>query len=198
MGSKHLSLYQKAKWLPYIIERDGNCCFYCDQRFINSDHRWKRVFDHLNNNEGDNRPENLVQAHWHCNELKKTNCDWQILAQEKLKENEKLAESLGEGERKKLPQIETNTEIDSNTEFSKITEEYLIERLFPHHGKPPLESDLDFIETLNNITLRCYRKNKHASQNTLRRIIDMFCASEDPFEKVKIEGRYKIRLRKEN
>ena len=198
MGSKHLSLNQKAKWLPYIIERDGNFCFYCEQRFINSDHRWKRVFDHLNNNEGDNRPENLVLAHWYCNELKKTNCDWQIMAQEKLKENEKLAESLGEGERKKLPQIETNTEIDSNTEFSKITEEYLIERLFPHHGRPPLENDLDFIETLNNITLRCYRKNKHASQNTLRRIIDMFCASEGPFEKVKIEGRYKIRLRKEN
>jgi len=198
MGTKHLTLNQKAKWLPYVIERDGNICFYCEQRFMNTDHRWTRVFDHLNNNAEDNRPENIVLAHWYCNEKKKTDCDWQILAQDKLKENEMQVESLGEGERKKLQHTETNTEIDSNTEFSKTTEEYLIERLFPHHGKSPLENDLDYVETLNNITLRCYRKNKHASQNTVRRILDMFCASEGNFEKVKIDGRYKIRVRREN
>lgn len=196
--TKRLTMRQKSKWLSYLIERDGNCCFYCEQRFLNSDQRWERVFDHLNNREDDNRPENLVLSHWKCNEQKKSDGDMQIRAIEKLENNEHLAESLGVEERKNLVNMETNMEIDTNREFSKITEEYLIEHLFPHHGKPALETTLDYKEILDSITLRCYRKNTHASQNTIRRILDMFCSSEGNFEILKSEGRRKILLRKEN
>lgn len=196
--TKRLTMTQKSRWLSYLIKRDGNCCFYCEQRFLKSDQRWQRVFDHLNNKVEDNRPENLVLSHWRCNEQKKNDTDMQIRAYEKLENNEHLAESLGVEERKNLTNTETNMEIDTNTEFSKAAEEYLIEHLFPHNGKPALETILDYKETLDSITLRCYRKNNHASQNTIRRILDMLCSLEGNFEIVKSEGRRKIRLRKEN
>jgi hypothetical protein len=63
MGTKQLTMNQKAKWAPLIRERDyekgeKETCFYCEQRFIKSK-KWQKVWDHLNNNESDNRPENL-------------------------------------------------------------------------------------------------------------------------------------------
>lgn len=80
MTTKQLTMTRKVKWISYLINRDGKECFYCEQRFIEHNPRYRRVFDHLNNNEHDNRVENLVLCHSYCNELKKKDLDWQILA----------------------------------------------------------------------------------------------------------------------
>jgi len=119
-------------------------------------------------------------------------------ALQKLKENEKLGfESLGEREGEKKPhmQTETNMEIDTNIEFSKITNEHLVDRLDPKGGKPAAEEELNFKEALNNITYRCHNLTGHASQNTIRRILDMFCCTEGNYEKVKKNGQFVIRKR---
>jgi len=173
--------------------RDGNICFYCKMPFVRQVLKWTREFDHLNNNPLDNNIENLVLCHRECNNKKKNNIEWQTLAMEKLDENTRSGDV---GVREKIPQVETNTEIDSNMEFNKITYEYLAERLLPQRGKQAVESEIDFKETLDTITFRCYRRHKHSSQNTIRRILDMLCCSEGNFEKVKNNGRWIIQTRK--
>jgi len=65
-------------------------------------------------------------------------------------------------------------EIDSNIEFSRITKEFLTDRLKSRKGRPPVEKELDFKVTLNTITYLCRKETGHGSQNTIRRIIDEF------------------------
>lgn len=195
--TKQLTAAQKVLYLPIIIPRDGNICFYCVMPFIPEVPKWDRVFDHLNCDPTDNRVENLVLAHEECNQNKKFNLDWQILAERKLEKNVNSA-YLGArgGEKKEIIQIDTNMEIDTNIEFSRITKEYLNERLLPNGGRPPAEICLDYKESLNTITHRCHKLTGHASQNTIRRIIDMFCCIEGKFEKIKTDGKVVIRRRR--
>ena len=204
MGTKQLTLNQKVKFLAIIILRDfpndkTPVCFYCEQRFLNKSIKWKRVFDHLDCNDSHNYPENLVLAHAYCNEVKKYKVEWQMIALEKLKDNIRRAdsESLGEreGEKKSAIHTETNMEIDTNVEFSRITNEFLTDCLKSRKGNPSVETELDFKEALDTVTYRCFKENTHASQNTLRRIIDMFCCPEADFEKIKKNGRFVIRRR---
>ncbi|MBT4328100.1 MAG: hypothetical protein HOD60_14540 [Candidatus Nitrosopelagicus sp.] len=191
--TKQLTTNKRVKALPIIIKRDGNVCFYCLMGFEPKVERWKREFDHLNNDNSDHRIENLVLAHKECNNKKKWDSDWQIKAHAKLDDNTKNGYV---GVREKNPHIETSEEIDSNREFSKITSEYLIENLLPHKGNLPIEEKIDFKMCLDTITLRCHKLYGHASQNTIRRILDMFCCSEGDFEKIKQNGRWMIQGRK--
>ena len=150
MVVKHFTMNNKVKDLLIIIERDGNICFYCVMEFVPQVQKWTREFDHLNDDNTDHRVENLVLSHRECNNEKKTNFDWKLLAQKKLEENIKSGYVGG-----KISRIETSAEIDSNTEFSKIAREYLIEILLPHGGKPAIEAEIDFKNALDTITLRC-------------------------------------------
>jgi hypothetical protein len=59
------------------------------REFVPEVEKWKREFEHLNNDDTDHRVENLVFAHRECNNKKKKDIDWQLLAQKKLKDNEK-------------------------------------------------------------------------------------------------------------
>lgn len=162
--------------------------------------KWCREFDHLNNDETDNRPENLVLAHRECNNRKKTKLEWQLRAMDKLKENERSG-ALGEGERKNLMYAGsgegTNQEIDLNQAFNEIVYEYLGEMLFPHNGRPPMNNGINYTETLNALTSRCRKKTGHGAQTTLRRIVDSYCSTEDDFEKFISGGRKLIRVRKD-
>ena len=89
MVTKQLTMNNKVKYISVIKKRDGDICFYCLRLFVPEVQRWTREFDHLNNDETDNRVENLVFAHRECNNKKKNYIDWQLLAQTKLQENEK-------------------------------------------------------------------------------------------------------------
>ena len=196
MTTKQLTATQKVKYLAIITERDGDVCFYCKMPFVPQVPKWSLEFDHLNCNREDNRIENLVITHQECNQKKKYDSDMQILAREKLKENENSG-SLGEGEeeRKSVIHTETNMEIDSNIEFARITEEFLTERLKSRQGKLPAETELDSKETMDTIAYLCRKETGHGSQNTIRRIIDEFCCPLGDFEKIKKKGRFVIRLR---
>jgi len=199
MGSKQLTLHQKAKWTPIILQRDfpdGHTpeCFYCKQEFIDRDPDYQKEFEHLNNNDSDNRPENLVWAHSKCNELKKNNVEWQVLAHEKLRKNERwYFESVGEGGRERSntahTQVQPNEQIDANADASNEAEKYLAERLLPQGGRIAIDDKLDFNEASHVITYRCYKKHGHGSQNTITRILKMLTCEDSPFERVKIDGR---------
>jgi len=197
---------QKVKWTSLIRQRDyqkedEETCFYCEQRFIQNIKKWQKVWDHLNNNESDNRPENLVFAHWDCNEKKRFHGEFQIMAYDKLKENERLAlESLGGGNNSanKDVSMQPNEQIDANKEATKETELYLIGRLSPQNGKPPIDNEVDFNDCADSITFRCYKKYGHGSKNTIVRILKMLTSEEAPFAREKRNGRMKIFVRNGN
>jgi len=200
MGTKQLTLNQKAKFTPIIEKRDlpngeEPFCFYCEQRFIGTDHKWRKTFDHLDNDTTNNIPENLVFAHWDCNQKKKSNPEWQVIASDKLKENLLLAlESLGEGGENNNADKNTqpNEQIDANKEESKLAEEYLNERLLARYGKEPAETELDYNDTRDSLTYLNYKKFDHGSQNTFDRILKMLTSPAAPFDRDKRNGRLKI------
>ena len=97
-----LTATQKDKAIPIIINRDGNVCFFCKAEFREDVPGYQRVIDHANDKPNDNRVENLLLTHGKCNEDKKENIDYKIIALEALRNNVSSAsESLGEGEKKR-------------------------------------------------------------------------------------------------
>lgn len=200
MVAKKLSTFLKTKYLPIILERDGNNCFYCGGSFPNKFQETfqpgkTREFDHLNNNEEDNRLENLCLAHRVCNQHKINNQSWINKARKKLRENERLAQ---------IPEAhadtdkETPTETDTNAIFAEIVRKELSDRLLPHGDNPPVETEILYKEFLDLCAAKGYKKTGHASQNTFRRIVDMFVTSEFPYMKVKnSDKKFIIILRKD-
>ena len=100
-GTQQINHRQKMEWTPIVMERDylgleyEECtCFYCKQLFHADSKTLCREWEHLNDNDTDNRPENMVWAHAICNEEKKNNFDWKQLALDKLKENCRWADQF--------------------------------------------------------------------------------------------------------
>ena len=203
MVAKALSTFLKTKYKPMIQQRDGMNCFYCDKPFqsklmsmitlsVNAD---TEVFDHLNNDATDNRPENLVLAHSVCNEHKKNNNEWIVKAKQKLRDNERSANiPIAHAGTDK----ETATETDTNAIFAEIVLKELADKLLPKNNGVSLKEELPLKEFLDLVSAKGYKICGHASQNTMRRIVDMFCTTEFPYIKEKNESkRSVIRLRSE-
>ena len=197
--AKQLTLNLKTRYTPIILQRDypngvTPTCFYCEQRFIKNHPLWKKEWDHLDNDTTHNDVSNHVWAHAHCNERKKNDLDWQILASEKKKQNEKWAvESLGEGEKKRVntahTQTQPNEQIDANADAARLAEEFLIERLLPRNGRPAIDDQIDFNEAADTIAYRCFKKHGHGSQNTITRILKMLTCDDSSFGREKRDGR---------
>jgi hypothetical protein len=198
MNTKQLTLNKKAKFTPIIIERnypDGaeHTCIFCGQPFIDDDPDWRRVWEHLDNNDSNNEVWNMDWAHDRCNQIKKFSAELQIIAHDKIKINKKwISASLGGGGEKLNKETQPNEQIDANREASQITELYLIERLLPCGDRPPIDKELDYNDTKDVITYRCYKKFGHGSQNTIDRALKMMTCSESPFCRKKRDGRLVI------
>lgn len=202
--AKRLSTFLKRKYEPTIFDRDGKDCFYCEKPFptkklgiisFSTDKRMKRVFDHLNNDRSYNDVVNLVFAHSICNQQKKNNPAWISKAKTKLRDNEMSAEvPISHAGTDK----ETTTETDSNAVFCEIALKTLSYYLQPNGDIPAKTEQVIFKEFLDLVCAKCYKLVGHASQITMRRIVDMFCTKEFPYLKEKNEQKkYIIRLRKE-
>ncbi len=156
--SKQLSYKQKNEWYSLIIERDGYRCLYCKKDF---ERYYPPEFDHLNNDSSDNRPENLVLVHHSCNNRKKMNAEWQILANQKLEENERSTFAC---ERKN--EHETLTEHVISQTNRDLTKIFLLEHTI--NGQTILLND-----AANAITNLCNDNNNTGSQAAIRRYIDV-------------------------
>lgn len=193
MQNTKLTANKKAKHYPTLVQRDGDVCFYCVQPFHDAIQGLRRTFDHLNNNEEDNRIENLVLAHWDCNQKKKSNTDWQILAFEKLAENVKLGfESLCVREKK----VQTNegedelTEGELNRIINKVTDSYFSDKLKDE------DDFLPFTDSLNSITYLVQKETRgRGSQPAVRRAIDVRCCSIGEFVVLRENSKKVIRKR---
>ena len=153
---------RKQLYFPVIVERDGYCCFYCNQKF-NSDQ--PAEWDHLNNDPDDTRPENLVFTHHKCNIKKKFNSDWQIKAHDKLLRNEK-ALLVSERTRHDAATIEQLTSSQSISKALRpIVEQWLEEYLF-------MENELILKDAVNAMVHFCQHKVGWGSQATIYRYIE--------------------------
>jgi len=181
-----LSHRLKKQYDPIILKRDGSKCFYCKREFtetIPPEH------DHLNNKPNDSRPENLVFCCHVCNNKKKTNPDMQVLAQEKMIQNEKAvfacAGTAGTAIDKKaefvmgggvkptfqlLPDTGTTQQLTSQQEISKINMQITKQFLQEHtiNGEKPILKDV-----VNAIVNLCQDNNGTGSQSAVYRYVDV-------------------------
>lgn len=189
-----LTSNMKAKLYPSLVHRDGDVCFYDEMPFRQDMEGLQRTFDHLNNDEFDNRIENLVLCHYDCNQKKKTDFDMQMKAVDKLRDNVSSA-SLGGRENltTTYESVDELTEGEVNRIINKLTTTYLQERL------PDKDSDtfLSFSDTLNSITYLVQQDTKgRGSQVAVRRAIDVRCCSIGEFQISREDGKRIIRRRK--
>ena len=193
MRSK-LTSNDKAKKYPQLVHRDGDVCFYDQMPFVQEIQGMQRTFDHLNNDEYDNRIENLVLCHWDCNQKKKNDYDMQLKAIDKLNQNVSSG-SLG-GRENLLTAYEGTDELtegEVNRIINKLTTTYLQERL-PDNDQ---DTFLSFSDTLNSITYLVQQDTKgRGSQVAVRRAIDVRCCSIGEFQILREDGKRVIRRRK--
>ncbi len=123
--SRGLSHKKKMELLPLLIERDGACCLYC-KCMLSLD---KIIYEHLNNDRSDNRFENLTLSCQSCNIKKITDPDLQIIAKEKLKQNE---DGNFLSERNFVEDVQTqnvSTEIGINVSNYDLSLKYIAETI---------------------------------------------------------------------
>ena len=175
-----LTATKKDKAYKVIRKRDGDGCFYCklegtDPRFIEELSGHEMNFDHLNDNEEDQRVENLVLAHAMCNQKKKNNYDWKIKALEKLEWNVKwhsasLSES--EGERKQHTTTSELKEPDVNLIINKLVKAEL-ESKIPKDSK----NEILYSKVLRGVHfLTIQQTGGRGSEQAVRRSLDAYCS----------------------
>lgn len=157
---KRLSYSLKQKYYPLLIIRDGYKCFYCKGDFSEVH---LAEYDHLNNDVTDNRLENLVFCHRECNNKKKYSSDMQIMAHEKLLQNER---AVFVGERKDEDQELSEQEISKINR--NITKTFLLEHTSNDEG-------ILLSDTVNAIVDICNKNNGTGSQSAVNRYIDALC-----------------------
>lgn len=192
-------------WTPGIMERDypnleyKDCtCFYCGEKFDDNSVHFSRVWEHLNDNESDNRPENMVWAHAVCNEEKKNNYDWKILAAEKLRENQKWAQRNEpaikgemEGARTFSQHKPTSDEADVAAVLYKHAVQLLTQELLPQGGNPPKRDSIPLKEAAECVDyLTKVETGGRGSQSAAQRHLEtLSCAISKDFERRSINGK---------
>ncbi len=162
----HLTWNQKVKWAPLLDFRDNpEICLYCGKPYPNPNNR---DWDHLDNIESHNYPENLVRCCHSCNVKKITNEALQARALIKLKENQESDLSTYE---RTLADTGTTKEVTSQQEINRINypiaEQFILERTLT-------DDELILKQAVNAIVDICQKNNNTGSQSAVYRYIDSF------------------------
>ena len=181
---KLLTAKQKLHRKHFLIDRDGINCLYCELE-LDLDNC---EIEHLDNNEYNNDIENNALSHITCNAEKRTNIDYQIIAQEKLKSNQR---------RIFKPYLEDKTdygnspEIEHNVNVKSFVKQFLMEKI-------KIDIKILFSDALNGLTYLCGEKFGHCSQITIRRHLDALCSPWAPFMRITENGKRYITKRDGN
>jgi len=185
--TKKLSYKTKRDLLSLLILRDdGLFCFFCRTQLTIRN----LIYEHLNCDDTDNRPENIVLSCQSCNVKKKNDSELQIFALEKLHRNEIKAIT----ENKKIEDTtfhRTSTEIAINQSNSEITWQYLSERI-------GTDGSIEFSKAINSCAYLCRQKTRFGSQQAIRNYIDLLTCDEGPFMVVRDDNKKKIIVRRCN
>ena len=174
--ARKLTAAQKHKMFKYLVDRDSYLCFYCKKKFKSVR---DPIYEHLNNDETDDREDNLVLAHQRCNVLKSTQKDKKYLdmAELKLIENEKHAGDLyvRESFLKKNSKDEASTEITISKKCFDITEKYVTDNVLANGW-------VTYKETMHSIVYLCKKKIGYGSEQQIRSHIQALTSHVAPFE----------------
>jgi len=178
-----------AKRTPLIIERDYpddeefTCC-YCEQRFIENHHLWKKTWEHLDNDRTNEELWNLAWAHWHCNQKKKNDFDLELIAREIIQKNQEWESqfdfeslSVSVGEKGTPRQIHKDTlelkEGDINLIANKLAKSQLEENL-----PPGCKDQISYRQTLRDIHFLLIKETDgRGSEQATRRALDVLTQS---------------------
>ena len=195
MKTIYLTTSQKDRYMPILIQRDGANCYYCKLPFDPLAQDLKRTFDHLDNDRTNNDIANLVLAHWKCNQMKKYNVEYKVMAADKRNEN---LDSMDECVPIPPTHKEASREIDINVALKKLTWEYLHDRLVGDKVHPPREKKLELNDTASSISFIFWERTGHGSSETVKRHIKEFCSSVAPFTLYEEAGEWLIQRRQGN
>ncbi len=155
--TKSLTQSLKQKFLPTLINRDkGLFCFYCKEPL-----KGEYIFEHLNSNRHDNRIENIVTSHQKCNIDKIKNLEYQLMADEKLAQNEELGLKYLEDS---TAHEENSSEIEINKTLYNFTKQYITEQI-------ALDGKYSFNDAISELPYLSQERFGHGSEMTTRRYI---------------------------
>jgi len=171
------------------MQRQDNLCLFCNEQFTE---QLKPEWDHLDNNANNSRPENLALVHRTCNNKKKFNPEYQVIAQDAKEEYEK-AVSVCE---RTLADTGTTEELTSCQAIStinfRIAEQYLTEHTL-------LDDELLLKDTVRDVVGICRKNNGTGSEQAVYRYINTLTSSVYPFTLcLNAKGENFIRRRTEN
>lgn len=189
--SKHLTDRMKAEYLDILIGRDeGYRCWYpsCHKPFsLSQSEEEGHLFDHLNNNRRDNRIDNLVLCCRSCNNTKPTDFDMQLLAMDKLRDNEKkhyMREKFN-----KKPTNQQDSEVQISKENYQICYRYVAKNVDAF-------GEINFKETVNSVVYQCRQNNNTGSPQSVYNYLRVICSRESPYEITKDDDGKKVIRRK--
>jgi len=175
---KLLTENQKIGKSEYLIQRDGNRCVFVNHELDPKDCE----IEHLDNNPSNNENWNLALTCHKHNCEKKDNSDFQIIAQEKIKQNKSqiFIQKLEDHSPR-----EASTEIQININSRQIAEQFITERV-------QADGHTDYDDALNSITFKCQKQTGHGSQQSTRNYIASLTCSIAPFMIIKNDEGKKI------
>jgi len=161
----------KQKKLPIIIKRDkGFSCLYCSDP-LKDDY----IFEHLNGNRKDNRTENIVLAHQKCNIKKIDNIEYQLIADQKLEQNEEMGLSYLEDE---TAHENNSSEIEINKALYNFTKQYITEKIVT-------DVNVSFDDTIAELPYLTQERFGHGSEQSVRRYIKQLTCKASEWQLVK-------------
>ena len=175
--NKTLTDSLKQKYLPALIQRDGGFnCFYCKEALTP-----EYVYEHLVKR-SDPQMINIVLSCQPCNIKKINNIDYQLMAQEKFKQNE-------EAGLKYLEDTESHKQYSSEIEINKILysfhKQYISERIAS-------DGQYLFDDAIAELPYLCQERFDHGSEITTRKYIKQLTSKVTKWQVVKDDKGKKI------
>ena len=162
-----LSSRMKVRLNPFLDKRDGILCLYCKAGYTVTN---PYIYEHLNNDDNDSRPENIIKAHQTCNCRKKYSEKMLAIALGKLKMNEASKLVCAGMKANTGTEKDVSSCVAINRKNKPITIQFLHE--WTSRGEELLLKD-----AVDAITNQCYIQNGSGSQTAIYSYIDSLCNS---------------------
>ena len=182
---RYLTTSQKDRERPRLLQKQEGKCLFCKDAFVPNpaNNSMRYTIEHLDGNVFNNDIANLALAHKKCNNEKKHNSDYQIIARHQLQDNHNSFDSLDACVSQTHEPKETSKQIDINVAFYKITKDYVNDRLLRQ-----LLPEIHFNDTAESVAYLMKEQTNHGSSATAKRYLNELSSSVAPFDRVERGG----------
>lgn len=182
---RYLTTVEKDRYKPGLLKKQEGKCLYCKDPFVSvpANNSMHTTVEHLDGNVFNNDPANLALAHKRCNNDKKHNSDYQIIARQQLQENHNSLDSLDARVSQTHEPKETSQQIDINVAFYHITKQFVNDRLLRQ-----LMPEIPFNDTAESVAYLMKEQTNHGSSATAKRYLNELTSSVAPFDRIERGG----------